>query len=133
MPNSKKARLIIFYWFPVFLWCSFIFYLSSIPDLRSDLPNAWDYVFRKLAHITEYAVLAFLFFRAASRNMSRRRALAYGALFAFTFSLTDEYHQTFVSGRSGNLVDAAIDSLGILFAIFAIDKIYLDVSLRSRK
>lgn len=133
MPDSKKTKLIIFYWLPVFLWCSFIFYLSSIPDLRSDFPDAWDYIFRKLAHITEYAVLTFLFFRAASRNISRRRALAYGALFAFTFSLTDEYHQTFILGRSGNFADAAIDSLGILFAIFAIDKRYLDVSLRSKK
>lgn len=133
MSNNRKTNQIIFYWLPVFLWCSFIFYLSSIPDLRSDLPGAWDYVFRKLAHITEYAVLVFLFFRAASRNMSRRRALAYGAFFAFTFSLTDEYHQTFVLGRSGNFADVAIDSLGVLFAIFAIDKRYLDVSIRPRK
>ena len=41
-----------------------IFYFSSIPSLRS--PFEWDFLYRKLAHMTEYAILALLFQRALS-------------------------------------------------------------------
>jgi VanZ family protein len=127
--SNKKQNIIIFYWLPVFLWCGLIFYLSGVPSLHSALPNEWDYIFRKIAHMTEYAVLALFFFRAASQNMGKRRALAYSALFALTFALTDEYHQTFVFGRNGNFFDVVIDSLGIFFSVFVIDKRFLDVSI----
>ncbi len=116
-------------WLAVLLWCGMIFYLSGVPSLRTELPNQWDFVLRKLAHITEYAVLVFLFFRADARSASPRRALASAALFAFAFALTDEYHQTFVLGRSGNLTDVCIDSLGVLLAVLSIDKRYLDASI----
>jgi VanZ family protein len=132
--SKKQERLIIYYWLPVILWCAGIYYLSGIPSLKSDLPGNWDYILRKFAHITEYAVLVFLFFRAASQqNMGRHRAVAYAALFAFTFALSDEYHQTFVAGRSGNAVDVTIDSLGIFLSVLLIDKRFLDVSIRKTK
>jgi VanZ family protein len=124
---SKK---IVFYWLPVILWCCLIFYLSSIPDLRSDFPNNIDYVLRKLAHMTEYAILAFLFFRAAVLDVGKKRALVFAIFFAFIFALSDEYHQTFVAGRSGNAVDILIDSSAILLSAAAIDKRCPDVSIR---
>lgn len=129
MPQTKNLRPLLTRWLPVFLWCALIFYLSSLPSLKSDFPGYVDLVLRKLAHITEYAVLAFLFFRAVSASLSKRRALVYATLFAFTFALTDEYHQQFVFGRSGNAVDVTIDSLGIFLSVFLIDKRYLDASI----
>ena len=104
----------------VFLWCAVIYYLSSIPSLKSDLPNQWDLIFRKVAHITEYAILTFLFFHASSKNLNYKKAISYSALFSITYALTDEYHQLFVFGRSGNLGDILIDSLGIFLAVFLI-------------
>lgn len=133
MLNKKQKRLILFYWFPVLFWCAGMFFLSNIPSLRSELPDDWDLLLRKLAHITEYAVLTFLFYRAASQSIGKRRAIAYAALFAFTFALSDEYHQTFISGRNGNGVDVTIDSLGIFFSVFLIDKRFLDVSIKKVK
>jgi len=130
MPSKKQQRIIVFYWLPVFFWCAGIYYLSSIPSLRSDLPGGWDYILRKIAHITEYSVLAFLAFRAAAQSIGKRRALAYAVLFAFAFALSDEYHQTFIAGRSGNAVDVTIDSLGIFLSVFLIDKSFLDVSIK---
>jgi len=121
------------YWLPVLLWCVLIYYLSSVPSLRTDFPSEWDYMLRKLAHITEYAVLTFLFFRAAAQSIGVRRALACAVLFAFAFALSDEYHQTFVAGRSGNAVDVTIDSLGIFLSVFLIDKRFLDVSIKKVK
>ncbi len=113
---------IIKYWLPVFIWCAVIYYLSSVPELKSGFLNQWDLVLRKMAHITEYGILAFLFFRAVFINLSFRRSIAYAALFSITYALTDEYHQLFVFGRSGNLTDVFIDTLGIFFAIFLIYK-----------
>lgn len=121
MPNSKIKKLITL-WLPVFLWCVVIYYLSSVPNLKSDLSGQWDFIFRKIAHITEYAVLTFLFFRASSKNLNFRRAIYYATLFSITFALTDEYHQLFVFGRQGNLGDVLIDSLGVFFATFLIYK-----------
>lgn len=131
--KKEQQKNIVFYWLPVFLWCVLIYYLSSIPDLRSEFPNSIDYILRKISHITEYAVLVFLFFRATSLYIGKKRSIFYAVLFAFTFALTDEYHQSFVAGRSGNAVDVTIDSMGIFLSVFAIDKRYLDVSIRKSK
>jgi VanZ family protein len=120
--NKKIFINIIKYWLPVFAWCAVIYYLSSIPELKSSLPNQWDFVSRKIAHMTEYGILTFLFFRAVAINLSFKRSIAYAALFSITYALTDEYHQLFVFGRSGNLTDVFIDTLGIFFATFLIYK-----------
>ena len=117
---DSKAKNIIILWLPVFLWCAVIYYLSSIPSLKSDLPNQWDFMFRKIAHITEYAILTLLFFRASSKNLNFKKAISYSALFSITYALTDEYHQLFVFGRGGNLGDVFIDSIGVFLAVFLI-------------
>jgi VanZ family protein len=129
---DKRNTTILFYWMPVLLWCALIFTLSSIPHLRSDFSDETDLILRKLAHMTEYALLVGLYFRAARRNLSVRRSLASAVLFAFTFALTDEYHQTFVVGRSGQPFDVFIDSLGIFLAVFLIDKWHSDATLKVR-
>ncbi len=113
---------IIKYWLPIFAWCAVIYYLSSIPELKSDFPNQWDFISRKIAHMAEYGILTFLFFRAVAINLSFRRSIAYSALFSITYALTDEYHQLFVFGRSGSLTDVFIDTLGIFFTTILIYK-----------
>ena len=50
-------------WLPVLAWAAVIFAFSSIPSLSSGL-GVWDTVLRKGAHITEYAVLGALLYRA---------------------------------------------------------------------
>ncbi len=70
--KSKIFINIIKYWLPVFVWCALIYYLSSIPELKSDLPNQWDFVARKMAHMAEYGILTFLFFRAAVQDLGFR-------------------------------------------------------------
>lgn len=127
MDNKKgsKIKKVVFYWLPVFIWCFFIYYLSSLPSLKSDFPSYLDLVLRKMAHITEFAMLTFLFFRAAILDMDRKSASVHAVLFAFVFAITDEYHQTFIWGRNGNLFDIIIDSIGIFIAyyLFNIKKI----------
>ncbi len=130
MSSKKTASNIIALWLLVFFWCAVIYYLSSIPSLKSELPNRLDFIFRKIAHITEYGILTFLFFRAAAQNFSFRKSIAYAAVFSITYAITDEYHQFFVFGRSGSLIDVFIDSLGIFLAVFLIDKKLINVSIK---
>ena len=53
-------------WAPVLLWAALIFALSSIPHLGTGL-GTWDLVLRKLAHLSEYALLGLLLARAVRR------------------------------------------------------------------
>jgi VanZ family protein len=92
-------------WLPVLVWAAVIFTFSSIPSLSSGL-GAWDTVLRKGAHITEYAILGALLYRALAREAP---ALAAGIAYA----ATDELHQHFVRGRHASPVDVAIDAVGV--------------------
>jgi VanZ family protein len=97
-------------WLPVLVWAGVIFAFSSIPSLGTGL-GTWDYVLRKGAHMTEYAVLACLLVRALGSFVGAfALAVAYAA--------TDEFHQTFVRGRHGTPVDVAIDAVGALIGLW---------------
>ncbi len=110
-------------WLPVFLWCALIYYLSSIPSLKSDFPSDVDLVLRKIAHMSEYGFLTFLFFRASiGQKLYFQKSIAYAVIFSIVFAVTDEYHQSFVFGRNGSLFDVFVDSLGIFFVAFLIYK-----------
>ncbi|HSC74221.1 MAG TPA: VanZ family protein [Gaiellaceae bacterium] len=92
-------------WLPVFAWAAVIFAFSSIPSLSSGL-GTWDTVLRKGAHITEYAILGALLYRALG---TEELALAVGIAYA----ATDELHQHFVHGRHASPIDVAIDAVGL--------------------
>ena len=92
-------------WLPVLAWAAVIFALSSIPSLSTGF-GLWDTVLRKGAHVTEYAVLGALLYRALEREAP---ALATGIAYA----ATDELHQHFVRGRHASPVDVAIDAAGV--------------------
>jgi VanZ family protein len=92
-------------WLPVVAWAAVIFAFSSVPHLGTGL-GTWDTVLRKGAHITEYAVLGALIYRALAREAV---ALAAGIAYA----ATDELHQHFVQGRHASPVDVAIDAVGV--------------------
>jgi VanZ family protein len=92
-------------WLPVVAWAAVIFAFSSVPHLGTGL-GTWDTVLRKGAHITEYAVLGALLYRALAREAV---ALAAGIAYA----ATDELHQHFVQGRHASTVDVAIDAVGV--------------------
>jgi VanZ family protein len=101
MARSRLATV----WLPVFAWAAVIFGFSSIPHLSSGL-GVWDTVLRKGAHITEYAILGALLYRALGREAL---ALAIGIAFA----ATDELHQHFVRGRHASPIDVGIDAVGV--------------------
>jgi VanZ family protein len=105
MPASRALSL----WLPVIVWAAVIFTLSSIPSLGTGL-GVWDTVLRKAGHMTEFAILGALLFRALSRELP---AFVAGAAYA----VTDEVHQHFVEGRHASALDVALDAVGVTLGI----------------
>lgn len=108
----------IFNWALVVIWMMLIFYFSSQPDLKSSLPNLWDLIFRKIAHILEFTVLTYFLIKAFSNySISKKNILIFSFIIAVGFAISDEFHQTFVSGRCGAIKDVFVDSIGVLFCL----------------
>jgi VanZ family protein len=87
-----------------------IFFFSDQPDLGTGL-GTWDLLLRKLAHMAEYGLLWLLWQRA----LDHRHPLAATAI-TLAYAATDEFHQTFVTGRHGTPVDVLIDAAGVAVA-----------------
>lgn len=76
-----------------------------------------SYCVRKLAHMTEYAVLSVLLsllLRTYKHPLWRHCLI--GFFGAVVYAAFDEFHQLFVSGRSGQILDVGIDSIGAFAA-----------------
>ena len=82
-------------------------------DAQLAFAEAVDHPIRKLAHATEYAVFAMLL---CGVWFDGRRKRKLSALFAWgtatVYAMTDEFHQLFVPGRSGQIKDVLLDSCG---------------------
>ncbi|MCI0371584.1 MAG: VanZ family protein [candidate division NC10 bacterium] len=118
---------------PALLWMGVIFVFST--DLFSQgetgqfvLPLlAWLFpgaapetlallhdLLRKVAHLTEYGVLALLWYRARAYRTAAwvPEAARLALLVAVAYAVTDELHQTLVVSRAGSVLDVAIDAGG---------------------
>lgn len=98
-------------WLPPFLLMGIIFLFSAQPSLDSGL-GAIDFVGRKLIHFAEYGLLCFLWWRLLRTGADPGRAALVAFLLSSLFAASDEFHQSFVEGRSATAVDWAIDSAG---------------------
>ena len=113
-------------WLPVAAWAGIIFFFSSVPDLKTGLK--YDLFLRKIAHVTEYFILAFFLYRALSGSfkMDPRRLFISAAVFTLLYAASDEIHQFFVEGRNCSLGDFLIDSLGVVC-------LYATIKLKQRR
>ena len=75
-----------------------------------------SFYIRKIAHITEYLILGFLTFNLLKQYSVTNIYYAIGL--SILYSCTDEFHQLFISGRSGSIRDVLIDSIGILIGTY---------------
>jgi len=78
----------------------------------------WVIIFRKLGHITGYALLTGAWWWAL-RGVARR-PLLWAVGISLLYACSDEFHQTFVRGREGTPRDVAIDAVGIAIAALLI-------------
>jgi VanZ family protein len=122
------------YWFPVVLWISFIFWMSTgmfsaentysffAPLLRFLAPSIspreiviFHMILRKMAHVTEYFISGLLLFRAfrdGSGKTWKWNYVFYSLLVIVVIAAGDEFHQTFVANRTPSYIDVGIDIFG---------------------
>ncbi len=123
-------------WLGLLSWMGLIFYLSSQPGevsgnlsqgitamllgyLEQLLPmvdldmQALHYFVRKNAHFIAYLILGLLSMNAVGRSgWSGKKRLLAVIIICVLYAGSDEFHQLFVPGRSGQVSDVLIDSLG---------------------
>lgn len=76
-------------------------------------------IVRKTAHFSIYAMLGIFTtsFMLTIEHKKRYRTIIIPLLFCFFYAITDEFHQTFIAGRSGELRDVLIDTTGAFMGI----------------
>ncbi len=117
----------IILWLPVIIWAGLIFYLSSIPDLKTSLETFWDTILRKIAHMVEYGI----FFLVLARAM--KKPLIWTVIFSILYAVSDEFHQSFIPGRNMALLDICFDSTGVLIGYLIFKNCFNDFKYRKTK
>ena len=112
------------------LVCIVIFLFSNqAGEESSKISN--DLIVRKMGHFSEYMILGFfsfsylsnLFVKSSEFKDYKKTAIT-SLVFSVVYASTDEFHQTFVVGRDGNVIDVLIDSSGALVGIIISSIIY---------
>ncbi|HAH19936.1 MAG: hypothetical protein A2Y00_08435 [Omnitrophica WOR_2 bacterium GWF2_43_52] len=115
-------RKFFLYWFPVYSYMALIFYLSSLsrPPEQFSLFE-WD----KLNHCLEYAILGLLLIRALNEHYGKVGFLQLqiiAFIIAAVYGASDEFHQSFIFGRSASFLDWITDMIGAAIGAFFILK-----------
>ena len=125
--SKNKISLLL-----VILWMIFIFVMSSfdatsssnqsnfIVDIITSIINIKDIgllslIIRKLAHFIEYFILGILVINFITRY---DKIIIIAILLCIIYATSDEIHQIFVPGRSCQIIDIMIDSLGSIMGIY---------------
>ena len=86
-----------------------------------DMAYQIEYPVRKLAHMTEYFVLAVCvslpFYVYGLRGFA---LMLVAGIICVGFACADEYYQSFVDGRGPSVRDVCIDSIGVFFGILTV-------------
>lgn len=78
--------------------------------------NTLNFLVRKAAHMSEYALLAILFILYL-RECEYQHMFLIGIIAVALYAASDEFHQLFVMGRSGQIKDVLIDTCGGMIGI----------------
>ena len=100
-------------WGPAVIIMGIIFLASSTPG--GNLPDfgAWDVDVKKGGHILGYALLGAAYLHGLTKGKSATRLQWVLAIcLAVIYSISDEFHQSFIPERSPSLGDLLIDTIG---------------------
>lgn len=124
------------YFIPAIIWMIFIFIMSHTNGNSSSSQsnfiaeiilkvinidyNTLTFLIRKAAHMGEYALLLFFIYYALKKGTTYKYIFSLSLLVTFLYACSDEFHQLFIPGRSGQLKDVLIDTIGGLFMLLVI-------------
>ncbi len=95
--------------------------LNLEPERMAHIAERAEGIIRKCAHVGEYFLLAiavaFPFYVYGLRGLA---LMLVAGLICVAFACTDEYHQSFVDGRSPGVRDVLIDSAGVFCGIILV-------------
>jgi VanZ family protein len=112
----SKSFQIFLRWLPALIMMIVIFFFSAQSASRLPEFGGADRFIKKSGHVIGYAILAFLYWRALEFSEEKRRV---AWLLALLYAMTDEYHQSFVSGRHSTIWDVILfDNLGTLISLW---------------
>lgn len=132
-------------------WMTVIFLLSSEGhDISSGRSNTFvhalqsvgvtgqtdllTFLVRKSAHVTAYFILGILAYNVARlHRLSIRWRLAICTAIIALYAISDELHQLFVPGRSGEVRDVLIDSIAGILGIVITHYVYSKYILRKNQ
>jgi VanZ family protein len=119
---TNRGYVKIFYWLPAVIWMVVIFGFSSRPSLHASAVDWQDFIIKKSAHLGEYFILGILVYNSLKKTsgFNSLSLLLLTITITVLYAVTDEYHQTFISGREGKIRDVAIDGLGSVIALLTI-------------
>jgi len=84
---------------------------------------------RKTAHFTLYFLLGLFFISFLKEfDFNNKKLIIYTIIFVFIYACSDEIHQLFIPGRSGEILDVLIDTTGGVLSSF----IYTSFRVRRR-
>jgi len=86
---------------------------------QAELVSSFQFIARKGAHFSIYAVMGFLAFLTVGTYtvIPFKFRILLSAAICLLFSISDEIHQLFISGRSGEVRDVFLDFCGSILAI----------------
>jgi len=92
-----------------------------------------NFIFRKICHASVYFAFSILVFNLIIqlKKGSLSFYILLTILICFIYAITDEYHQTFVIGRTGQFIDIIIDTIGSAIGAIFISTIYKIVIRKS--
>lgn len=89
----------------------------------------FDPIVRKIAHFSVYMLLGILLMCASETfKWQRVYKFDFSTMFALLFASSDELHQRFVPGRSGEFADVCLDTVGAMIGVIIVLVITLIVS-----
>lgn len=103
-------------------YCAMIFWLSHQPSLP--VPMLFEYQ-DKLHHFMAYFIMGVLAWRSFKHLLKPPLIRAFASIvFCSLYGISDEWHQSFVEGRTADGLDWVADTVGATVAIIALMRFY---------
>lgn len=99
------------------------FHVTVSNNTKAEWNDTITFVIRKVAHMTEYAILSVLIFLGIRIDTGNKPKWYWVIGIGIFYAATDEIHQLFVPGRSGHLRDVCIDGVGVAIGFFIMNLI----------